>query len=52
MSDAEAPPPPLPAVRRFTTKELFEGAREITIEHNGEIYRLRITARHKLILTK
>lgn len=52
VSDAEAPPPPIPAVRRFTTKELFEGVREIAIEHNGEIYRLRITSRHKLILTK
>lgn len=52
MSDAEAPQPPRPAVRRISTKELFAGEREIAIEHNGEIYRLRITARQKLILTK
>ena len=28
------------------------GDREITIEHNGELYRLRITAKGGLILTK
>lgn len=31
---------------------LFAGRREIEIEHNGEIYRLRITRNEKLILTK
>jgi hemin uptake protein HemP len=38
--------------KHFTTEELFAGAREITIEHNGELYRLRITAKGGLILTK
>ncbi len=27
----------------YSTATLFRGAREIEIEHNGEIYRLRIT---------
>ena len=31
---------------------LFAGKREIAIEFNGEIYRLRITRNEKLILTK
>ena len=36
----------------YSTAELFSGAREIEIEHNGEIYRLRITRQGKLILNK
>ncbi|MCV6548417.1 MAG: hemin uptake protein HemP [Cohaesibacter sp.] len=32
--------------------ELFGSAREIQIAHRGDIYRLRITAQQKLILTK
>lgn len=36
----------------FSTAELFRDAREIEIEHNGEIYRLRITRQGKLILNK
>jgi len=32
--------------------ELFQGQREICIEHNGQRYRLRITRRNKLILQK
>lgn len=31
---------------------LFEGRRELWIEHEGEHYRLRITRRNKLILQK
>ncbi len=31
---------------------LFQGARELLIEHQGETYRLRITRNEKLILTK
>ncbi|MHB0973165.1 MAG: hemin uptake protein HemP [Thiobacillus sp.] len=31
---------------------LFRGSQEILINHNGEIYRLRITRNGKLILTK
>jgi len=36
----------------YSTASLFGGAREIEIEHNGEIYRLRITRQGKLILNK
>ncbi len=36
----------------YSTAVLFDGAREIEIEHNGEIYRLRITRQGKLILNK
>jgi hemin uptake protein HemP len=36
----------------YSTENLFNGGREIEIEHNGEIYRLRITRQGKLILNK
>lgn len=32
--------------------ELFGNNREIRISHRGELYRMRITAQQKLILTK
>lgn len=32
--------------------DLFANQREIRITHRGEIYRMRITAQQKLILTK
>jgi hemin uptake protein HemP len=35
-----------------STHDLFHGDREICIEHDGEVYRLRITRRNKLILQK
>ena len=34
------------------SQSLFQGQREIWIEHEGERYRLRITRRGKLILQK
>ena len=37
---------------RLESTELFVGTREITIGHGGEVYRLRLTAQNKLILTK
>lgn len=37
---------------RFDSAELFSGTREIIINHGDEIYRLRLTASNKLILTK
>lgn len=40
------------AVPVYSTDDLFNGSREIEIEHNGEIYRLRITRQGKLILNK
>ncbi len=55
--------PPLPAakasqldsvsgIRRMTSNELLAGRKELAIEHNGEEYRLRLTSKGKLILTK
>jgi hemin uptake protein HemP len=38
--------------QRFTSDELFRGAREVTILHDNGHYRLRITRQGKLILTK
>lgn len=37
---------------RLTTADLFKDAQELVIEHQGELYRLRITKNGKLILTK
>lgn len=33
-------------------RDLFQGHKEIRIDHHGEIYRLRITSRGRLILQK
>lgn len=38
--------------RRISAADLFAGAREVILEHDGQNYRLRITANGKLILTK
>jgi hemin uptake protein HemP len=47
------PPQPVPTdARTVEARELFQGAREICIEHAGVRYRLRITRRNKLILQK
>jgi hemin uptake protein HemP len=40
-------PPP-----QVDSQQLFEGQRELIIQHQGEAYRLRITRHDKLILTK
>jgi hemin uptake protein HemP len=37
---------------RLYSKTLFNEAREVVIEHEGEEYRLRLTRQGKLILTK
>ena len=37
---------------KITSEALFGGAREVLIEHEGELYRLRHTSKGKLILTK
>jgi hemin uptake protein HemP len=60
MTDMNEPRPPTedrppvasppPAV--ITAEHLFAGAREIHITYQGETYRLRITRRGRLILTK
>jgi hemin uptake protein HemP len=43
---------PSAPVRRVATETLLGGARELILEHRGELYRLRVTANGKLILTK
>jgi hemin uptake protein HemP len=51
----QEPPPklsPQGPPKTFDAQELFQGAREIWIEHTGIRYRLRITRRNKLILQK
>jgi hemin uptake protein HemP len=60
MSESQGPqaPEPRPEPRREETalvvaaQQLFQGKREIWIEHEGERYRLRITRRNRLILQK
>ena len=37
---------------RVDSRELFASTREIMISHGGDVYRLRLTAQNKLILTK
>ena len=36
---------------RFKSTDLFQKSREIEIDHNGRIYRMRLTHLNKLILT-
>jgi hemin uptake protein HemP len=42
----------LSGLRRLSVAELLAGDREVILEHDGQDYRLRITANGKLILTK
>lgn len=37
---------------RIRSEDLFGTAREVLLEHRGELYRLRITRQGRLILTK
>ena len=37
---------------RLDSRQLFAGGRELTICHDGQEYRLRITRQNRLILTK
>ncbi len=37
---------------RITSDELFSGGKELVIDHAGEEYRLRLTSKGRLILTK
>ena len=50
--DASPQPPDRGPKLRLRTEELFDRRHEIEIEHQGEIYRLRLTRAGKLILTK
>ncbi|KPF43973.1 hypothetical protein IP87_11690 [beta proteobacterium AAP121] len=40
------------SLRRVSSEELLAGARELEITHGDALYRLRLTALGKLILTK
>lgn len=40
------------ASNRIESRDLFVATKEITIGHEGGVYRLRLTALNKLILTK
>jgi hemin uptake protein HemP len=37
---------------QIDSRDLFVNTREITIAHGADVYRLRLTAQNKLILTK
>ncbi len=39
-------------IRTMTSGSLFQGTREIAIEHGESVYRLKITRQGKLILNK
>lgn len=43
---------PAPAALRWQAAHLLQRQREVEIEHAGQVYRLRLTAQGKLILTK
>ena len=47
QSEAQKAPTPV-----LDTQVLFQGQKEVWIEHDGVRYRLRITRRNKLILQK
>lgn len=40
-----------PTVRRLRSEDLFQQLRVVEIDHEGRIYRLRLTQLNKLILT-
>lgn len=40
------------APRTIDSQALFQGARELQIAHGGEVYRLQVTSRGRLILVK
>lgn len=37
---------------RIDSRDLFSNERELIISHGDDVYRLRLTSQHKLILTK
>lgn len=44
-------PASVAAPKRMKSQDLFRQKREVEIEHDGRIYRLRLTQMNKLILT-
>lgn len=49
LPDAAAPTADLP---RVSFDDLAAGAKEVLIDHAGQVYRLRVTRNRKLILNK
>jgi hemin uptake protein HemP len=52
VGEATAETAPAAGQARLDSRSLFQGRREIVIEHDGADYRLRLTSNGKLILTK
>ncbi|SEQ04784.1 Hemin uptake protein HemP [Ectothiorhodospira magna] len=50
--EAERQPASSQGIRLLSSADLLEGRRQLRIEHQGEIYTLRVTSKGKLILTK
>jgi hemin uptake protein HemP len=51
--DRDAPRRPPPgAIRRIGSRELMGASGQLIIRHAGDDYRLRVTSKGKLILTK
>jgi hemin uptake protein HemP len=44
--------PVTPGPRIISSKDLFQGEQELHIQHDGAVYRLRVTQHGKLILNK
>ncbi len=52
LSTPRTTPATQPAERRIDSATLLGPGRELLIEHRQQVYRLRLTAQGKLILTK
>lgn len=48
----QSPTPNTTEPRSVSSKELLGEASELWIQHEGEVYRLRLTRNNRLILTK
>jgi hemin uptake protein HemP len=52
LAPADSASPSPPAAKMLCSEELFEGRKEVFIQHGHALYRLRITSQGRLILTK
>jgi hemin uptake protein HemP len=58
MTDTPSEPPapreqpPAAPVRIVRSQEILQGAKEVMIDHDGELYRLRLTRNGRLVLYK
>jgi hemin uptake protein HemP len=50
-NEEHRPAAPAGQAVRFKSEDLFRHQREVEIDHDGRIYRLRLTQLNKLILT-